>query len=90
MKTCYFSPFIVLGRSSPFILFFFEKDMLMPCTVKAENDTCHDHSSLFTFFFKEILIASTVKDRCMWNYSSSLGGLERYVVVILSYETLLD
>lgn len=26
----------------------------------------------------------------MWNYSSSLGGLERYVVVILSYETLLD
>ncbi|CAD6271896.1 unnamed protein product [Miscanthus lutarioriparius] len=28
----------------------------------------------------EILIASTVKDRCMWNYSSSLGGLEWYVV----------
>uniref|UniRef100_K3ZGF2 Uncharacterized protein n=1 Tax=Setaria italica TaxID=4555 RepID=K3ZGF2_SETIT len=48
------------------------------------------HSSPFTSFSSKekrntILIASTVKDGGMWNYSSSLGALEWYVVMILYF-----
>ena len=45
------------------------------------------------FFLKKesrILTASTVKDGGIRNYSSSLGALEWYVVMILLNEMLLD